>query len=202
MYPFIADEPNDFQHLFTFGKPDDVHRVTRGKRDARLLDDGEHFGLAPHGRLLLDREAGTPDIHELAYSPFLWCGPGNISGRDRNQPEKFKFPGHRPFIWGDTHVFNVTLHTYNEVYVVDHAPYRRLRDHFRRIMGGPTSQLNDSQVYDMKRARARTFVPLSQYDGSYGAPIFLIRRNLKLAEVTVVSGPWYFTKGVYRLIRH
>lgn len=200
MYPFITDESSSFHRLFTFGKPDDVHRVTRGKRDLKLLDEHEQFGLAPHGRLLLDKEAGAPGISELAYSPFLWCGSGHMAYRDT--PEQFKFPGHRPFIWGDTHVFNVTLHTYSEVYVADHAPYRKLREHFRRIMKGLSADLTDDQIHDMKRVRARTLTPLSTYDGSYEAPIFLVRRNLELSEVKVVSGPWYYKNGAYRLVRH
>ena len=141
-----------------------------------------------------------PDISEQAPSQFLWCGPGHLTRRDG--PEQFKIPGHRSFTWGDTHVVNVTLHTFSEVYVADHGPYRRWRDHFRQIMGGQNSTLTDDQILHMQRARARTLVALSLYDGGYSAPIYLVRRNLELAEVSVVSGPWLYKNGNYRLIRH
>ena len=44
MHTLTTDEPNGFHRLFTFAKPDDVNRITRGKRCMELLDEGERFG--------------------------------------------------------------------------------------------------------------------------------------------------------------
>ena len=179
--------------LFTYGDLTAAERTIAGQSSPSFdCDGGERFSLEPTYRmkLLTDCDASAPDVPELAHTPMLWCGEGHVE-------EPQRIPGMH--VDGDrlVYLFNLSLVNYNDVYVADHEPYRRLREQYWAERGAG-SKLTCDQVRAMQAARGRTLTPIDEYAGGFVAPIYLVARRLALAEAQAISGPWCYYSGSIR----
>lgn len=178
--------------LFTYADLAAAERTIAGQRNLSFDDEAERFSLEPGTimPLLTDCDAHAPGVPELAHEPMLWCSKGH--------PEEAELiPGLH--IDGDRRVyrFDLSLINYDDVYVADQHPYRRLREQYWAATGAG-SRLTCDQVRSMHAARGRTLTPISEYAGGFVAPIYLVGRRLALAEAQVVSGPWRYYSGSIR----
>lgn len=174
--------------IFCFGEAKDAQRVHQGKLDMNELPPEDRYGFQGRGYRLLTlgvRNDGT--IPEVAYDGFQWCGIGEITGD--TPMSTLTVPGHYSRPDRERFVFRVTPARADGIYVADHAPYERRREElFEKIK--PRDRLTDEEVAEAYRARARTIVPITEYAGGYEQPVILIKRELSLDEVELVSGPW------------
>lgn len=180
--------------LFTYGDLAAAERTIAGQCNPNFEnDENERFSLEPTCRmkLLTDCDASAPDVPELAHTPMLWCNEGNVD------EEPKLIPGMH--IGDDrlTYLFNLSLVSYDDVYVADQEPYRRLREQYWAERGAG-SRLTCDQVRAMQAARGRTLTPIGEYAGGFVAPIYLVARRLALAEAQVISGPWRYYSGSIR----
>jgi len=178
--------------LFTYGDLAAAERTIAGRRNPAGQEEAERFSLEPSISmpLLTDCDAHAPGVPELAHTPMLWCGQGH--------PGEIKLiPGLH--IDGDRRVyrFDLSLVSYDDVYVADQHPYRQLREQYWAAVGAG-NRLVCNQVRAMQAARGRTLTPISEYQGGYTAPIYLVARKLALAEADVHSGPWRYYSGSIR----
>jgi hypothetical protein len=151
--------------LFTYSDLAAAERTIAGRRSPAEQDESERYSLDPTSsmRLLTDCDAAAPGVPELAHTPMLWCGEGH--------PEDIELiPGLH--IDGDRRVyrFDLSLVSYEDVYVADQYPYRQLRQQYWAAMSAG-SRLACDQVRAMQAARGRTLTPIDEYTGGFAAPI-------------------------------
>jgi hypothetical protein len=170
------------------------------------------YRLAPLGT----RNDGT--VPAVAFDGFLWCGIGaaatrvpahRMTGLERDPirvdadalevpvpVESLEIPGHHR--WGEHRfVVRVTPRTANEIYVADHAPWETRRVELwagiqaeaQAREAAPPDSFTGAEIDDFTRARARTIVPITEYAGGFARPVVLIRRELDLGEVSILTGP-------------
>lgn len=150
-----------------------------------VISPRDRYGAEPGLRLLplTCRDDGT--FPRVAYEAFVWCGVLPVT-RDRSGLPRF------PSRLGcassyESHLVSVRLVRGNEVYVADDSAYDRAR--FAAVASLPAfaTRFTGDQVDEIRRAVARTLVPLSSYRGGYARPTFLVRRELDLDEVDLLS---------------
>lgn len=180
--------PESISSLFCFGGYRDAERINWGRACPEKLQLADRYGMSGGGYRLMS--LGTPNdgtVPEIAYDGFLWCGIGDV---DKKTPiESLNIPGH--YRWPDREgfVISITPETADGIYVADHEQYEKRRKEIWDAIGDTRSELTDDEVADFTRARARTIIPITDYQGDYGQPVILINRELSLEEVKVASGP-------------
>ncbi len=187
-YPLVAPEvvvepsstpmPVEFKPLFAYGEHRDVHRIELGKKCIDELQLADRYGLVGSPRLAHLGITRGPDLPEVAYDGFLWCGTIGTAG--------WEVPGYMRGSFDDF-LIKVTPKDARGIYVADHAVYEKVRKGLWEKIAGSRDSLTDAEVNLFLRARACTIVPLTEYKGDYEEPVYLINRELGFDEVEVIG---------------
>lgn len=171
--------PVGFAPLFAYGEPRDVRRIELGKNDLDELQLADRYGMVGSPRLAPTYIKRGPDLPEVAYDGFLWCGMIGTAG--------WEVPGYFRGSFDD-YLIKVTPKDARGIYVADHAVYEKRRKILSEVATKEKRDcFTDAEVNDFIRARACTIVPLSEYKGGYEAPVYLINRELGFDEVEVIG---------------
>jgi hypothetical protein len=179
--------PQGLVSIFCLGEYEDADRIVRGEHDPWLLEPACRFGMQGSGYRLQPLGSGGSDIPRIAYKTFLWCGLGQVTSGD--EPGNLVIPGQRRITNGGKYVLRVVPHHAGGIYVADHAHFEATREELFASIA-PRERLTDAEVDLAYAARSRTIIPVTEYAGGFKEPVVLICRELRLAEVEVVSGPW------------
>lgn len=184
----VTPFPADIGPIFCFGEHRDAQRVRAGQADINRLEPDERYGLMGNMPRLLPlgvRSLGV--VPEIAYDGFVWCGLGDVSGD--TDIATLEVHGQYRHTDRERFVFRISPNRADDVYVADNAAYEQYRSELLgRII--PRVYFTDEEVDDAQRERARTIIPITEYDGSFEQPIVLFNREIDLDEVELVSGPW------------
>jgi hypothetical protein len=171
--------PADFAPLFAYGEPRDVRRIQLGKKCLDELQLADRYGMVGSPRLAPTYIKSGPDLPEVAYDGFLWCGTIGTEG--------WRIPGEHGGTFAD-HLIKVTPKDARGIYVADHAVYEKRR---ATLSEEATKEKRDCftnvEVNDFIRARACTIVPITEYKGDFKEPVYLINRELGFDEVEVIG---------------
>lgn len=197
----ITPYPDNIEPIFCFGEADDARRVYQGTLDPTELEPSKRYGLMGSGyRLLSERNDGT--VPKIAHDGFRWCGFGQIT--DEAPVDSLEVPGHNWQYDNERFVFRIKPNRADGIYVADHAQYEQRRKELveeTEAKEPGRKRFTDAEVADFSCARARTIVPITEYDGSFEQPIVLVNRELDFDEVELVSGPWPECQYVEQLVR-
>lgn len=180
--------PDAIDSIFCFGGYRDAERIKRGKGYAGQLPAAERYGLIGSGYRLMS--LGTPNdgtVPEIAYDGFLWCGLGVVTSE--TEIEKLEIPGHCRRLGHERFVIRIKPNSADSIYIADHAAYERRRKELGDAMEKGRDRFTDAEVADFIRARARTIIPITKYNGGFEQPVALVNRELSFDEVELVSGP-------------
>jgi len=187
--------PDGLGPFFCFGDNNDARRVHKGRQEPDSLTPDDRYGMIGSMPRLLRigvRNDGTAP--ELSYDGFQRCGIGEVNAS--TSLKSLKIPGEFAGMSQD-YVFRIIPNRANDVFMVDNAPYERRRlELFEEIK--PRDRLTDEELAQAEIARARTIMPIVDYatmvssdpSRAFGEPVLLVRRDLDLDEVELVSGPW------------
>jgi hypothetical protein len=167
--------PDGVGPFFTYGEGRDEYRIATGKKDLSELELADQYGLLGTGwRLVPVGVKRGPDLPEVAFDGFLWCGTTpNVPGEHSRYYENV--------------LIKVTPKDARGIYVADHAAYEKVRAKLWEDIAGTRDRLTDAEVNLFLRARGCTIVPLLDYKGNYEDPIYLINRELDFDEVEVIG---------------
>lgn len=181
----VVPFPGSIGPIFCFGENSDALRIVKGKKDPNSLDPVERYGMTGSGYRLMPYSLRTDEtVPKIARDGFLWCGLGSVSSE--THIENMQIPGHYRCPDRERFIIRVIPNRANGIYVADHAEYEKRRKELGDALLDGRDLFTDDEVSDFTRARARTIVPISEYDGSYKDPIILINRELGLDEVVLV----------------
>ena len=154
----------------------DTRRIELGKKCVEDLPLADHYGMNGSGWRLapLGIKRGD-DLPEVAFDGFLWCGT-----TPRIHNDYIGYSSH-------DHLVKITPKDARGIYVADHAVYARRRAELAESIKGQRDRFTDAEVNDFVRARACTIVPITEYRGDYGEPVYLINRELGFDEVEVIG---------------
>lgn len=180
--------PESVGPIFCFGEYRDGKRITQGKVDASQLPEADRYGLTGSGYRLVPLGVSTGvAIPEIAYEGFLWCGLGEVT--PEMPPEELEIPGGDRGSKRDGFVIRLKPDRADGIYIADHAAYEKRRKEIGDAMETGRDRFTDVEVSDFTCARGRTIIPIAEYKGGYEQPVVLVRRELSLDEVEIVSGP-------------
>ena len=168
--------PDGFSTFYMYAEGSDVRRIEAGKKNLDDLAPPYQYGLEGNGRRLapLGIKKG-PDLPEVAYDGFLWCGTTK------------NFSSEHGWLSADV-LIEVRPKDARGIYVADHAVYEKRRAALSAAIRGKRDCFTDEQkVNDFIRARACTIVSILDYKGDYEAPVYLINRELSFDEVEVIG---------------
>ena len=187
-YPVVAPEiyaepppipmPADFAPLFAYGEPRDVRRIELGKKCLDELQLADRYGMVGSPRLAPTYIKSGPDLPEVAYDGFLWCGTIGTVG--------WRVPGEHGSSFADQ-LIKVTPKDARGIYVADHAIYEKRRAVLAAAIKDKRDSFTNEEVNDFIRMRACTIVPITEYKGDYEEPVYLINRELGFDEVEVIG---------------
>jgi hypothetical protein len=169
--PTLIPFPSGVGPFFTYGDGRDAYRIAMGKKCIDDLQPADRYGMEGSGRRLASLDVKlTPDVPELAFDGFLWCGTTpNVPGEHGR--------------WSDDELIKVTPKDARGIYVADHAAYEKRRAELSAAIDGRRDTFTRAEIDDFVCARARTIVPILDYKGGYDEPIYLINRELSFDEV-------------------
>lgn len=180
------------ESIFCFGRSWDAERILLGKRHPEKMEYDDRWAHIGYGSRLIaagdgDGQAPIPDI---AYEGFMWCGHAEVFSAE--SIENYEIPGvHRN--QEERYLFELIPKTMDHVYVADHAAFLTTRDAMWENRPSPYNPISvtKAEMRPAYSARARTIVPITEYDGSYEMPIILVKCDvLSYDEIQLVSGPW------------
>lgn len=181
--------PDGIGEIFCFGDYRVARRVYQGNLDGTSLNPDDRYGILPNWRLVTLGEGLDDDVdHMLATDGFIWCAFGNVTSDTPR--ETLSVPGQRMITGDEKFVFRIKPKRADGIYVADNAPYEQRREELSAAIPDERRDFTREEMQDFVSARARTLVPIAEYNGSYQQPMVLINRELELDEVELVSGPW------------
>ena len=181
--------PESVGSLFCVAEYRDAKRIKQGKTREGLedLELADRYGLSASGyRLVSLYAANDGTVPNIAYESFLWCGFGEVDAD--TTIDSLEISGQNRLLDHEKFVIRLKPDRANNIYIADHAPYERRRKELGDAMVDRDS-FTDAEVDDFNNARARTIVPITEYQGEFEQPVVLINRDLSFGEVEVVSGP-------------
>lgn len=179
--------PASIGPLFCFGDHHEAKQIKQGKADPEKLEPSDRYGLIGSGYRLMS--PGTPNddtVPKIAYEGFLWCAIGEVTAE--TEIDSLEVPGRHRWSDREKFVIRVKPNRANGIYIADHTPYEKRRKELDEATPG-RDRFTDEEVADFTRARARTIIPITEYQGEFEQPLVLICRELSFDEVEVVSGP-------------
>jgi len=176
--------PESIKNLFCFGDRCDAKRINIGREDKDRLPAYERYGMEGSGMRLLSLGHNNQSMPKIAYDGFLWCGVGEVTAE--TDIGSLVVPGHYHGSGFGQFVIRVTLNRANGVYIADHGQYEKRRQEIGETLG-ERDRFTDEEVADFNYARARTIMPITEYQGGFDNPIILINRELSFDEVEVVG---------------
>lgn len=190
----------DLPSIYCIGEPNDAWRIRNIDNPDYGHDPSERYGMHISWRLLgLDnRNDGT--VPQIAYEGFVWCGLSAMTAT--TSPKELELDHSWLSAKDRCYVFAVKLNRQNDVYICDNAEFLKKRVELAETLGD-RDRYSDQEVTEMHLARARTLVPIGEYDfatNPYEQPLVLIARELDLDEVEIVSGPWRYEMRDYHLV--
>jgi hypothetical protein len=186
--------PENLGEIFCLVNSRIIERIRTGQADPSELHPADRYALEGGCWRLLSLDYSHEGLPEIVREGFAWCGFGDAADPDAQALHDSRM---KPNVWGGEPVaVRIKPRRANDIYVVDHAAYER-----RRIQLSQASRFTDAEVGDLfgrrseflgvatfMRARARTLVPIAEYNGTYEKPIVLIGRELGFDEVELVGG--------------
>jgi hypothetical protein len=177
--PAVIPMPAGAGPFFAYADGGDVRRIELGKKCVDELQRADRYGMVGSPRLAPTYIKSGPDLPEVAYDGFLWCGVIGTAG--------WQVPGYSRGSFND-YLIKVTPKDARGIYVADHAVYEKRRAVLSDVA---TKEKRDcftnAEVNDFIRARACTIVPITEYKGSFEEPVYLINRELDFDEVEVIG---------------
>ena len=187
-----------WEKLYSFCSERTAASFPIGKENPEALPEGFRYADAPGVRLVplhyfaksvdpglyYDRNNEFDHGVGIYRDGYIWCG---TSYKKLPECEIELFPegahwGSRKHAIGIPHYLETICLKYaNFVYVVDDAAYKKVADEW--VAGG----CNGEGIADAFLARAKTIVPIDQYDGSYAEPFVVISRDLMFDEVVSIQ---------------
>lgn len=169
--------------LFCFGDYRGAERIRQGKKDPKILLPADRFFYTGGTRLMTLSMKNDGTVPEVAYEGFIWCGLGKVT--KKTPINTLEVPGH--YRWSDRerYLIRVIPNRANEIYIADHGQFE-MRS--KEIDNSSNSySFTGREVVDIYCARARTLIPITEYQGQFVKPVVLINRELDFDEVEVVS---------------
>jgi len=179
--------PNISLNLFTFCSCESAERIKKGKENSFELKESERYALTQNLRLV---EWGVPDdgtFSKMAYDGFQWVGMQAEPINPQKPMKEFEIPGYYQGTF-DYFVLQMKPNRANEVYVVDYGRGAEYRDEIFR-QNPKKDTLTNGEYHELKRVIARTMIPITEYKFNYIKPTIVIRREIDLDEVEIISGP-------------
>ncbi|HSX23444.1 MAG TPA: hypothetical protein VLE97_11775, partial [Gaiellaceae bacterium] len=163
--------PSGLGPFFTYGEGRDAHRIAAGQKCVDDLPPADRYGMDGGGWRLASLDTRrSPDVPEVAFDGFLWCGTSpNVPGEHGR--------------WSADQLIKVTPKDARGIYVADHAAYVKRRAELATAIKDERDAFTRAEIDDFVCARARTIVPILDYKGDYEEPIYLINRELDFDEV-------------------
>ncbi len=180
------------ESLFAFGSASDAERIRRGRRDPSCMTGQEHHAfVGSTWRLIALGDGDKRPIPDIAYEGFMWCGHAELYS---TQPiEEYSIPGVFRSVRDENFLFELNPKTMDSVYVADQQTFEDTREAMWQNRPSPLHphRVSDAEMKPVYSARARTIVPIAEYNGSYEQPIILVKwDSLSYDEIQLVSGPW------------
>lgn len=174
------EAPEGFPVLYAWTDLNDGYRILG--RDDPASDGSDDFVLSSGGMRLValgdnpNRVQLPPRAHDgFAYAstdPSARAGQVCYSVKEESLPVEIR------------------LKFLNEVYVVDNAVYDKVRkEMWKKVVAQGRDSFNHSEIATAITAVAQTMVPVTEYDGSYEEPTYLIGRQLHADEARLMRGP-------------
>lgn len=177
--PTVIPMPAGAGPFFAYADGGDVRRIELGKKCIEELRLADRYAMTSGWRLARLGIKKGPDLPEVAYDGFLWCAPMGTEG--------WRIPDEYYRTSAD-HLVKVMPKNARGVYVADHAAYEKRREAICAVAKKEKrDRLTDAEVDDFLRARACTIVPITEYKGGFGEPVYLINRELDFDEVEVIG---------------
>lgn len=170
--------PSSLGPLVTRCERRDERRIEQGKKSLDELVDADRYALYGGRRLAPTYIERGPDLPEVAYDGFIWCGPMGAAG--------WRVPGYVAGYHEDVLV-KVTPRDARGIYVADNAAYDKLQEATGKAIKDGRRHFTDAEVNAFVRARACTIVPISDYQGGFEDPVYLINRELAFDEVELIG---------------
>ena len=198
-YAFYHPEPlipietiaHPLEEMYALVNHDTYERILKGQiDDASQLQPLERYAIQGTVRLAPLSVKGAP---EAAYNGFCWCGHLRKSKNGTPDYECLRRVLDVSFYWPDQGVreynyglVKISPRYANDCYVADSATYLRAREEmFHKI--SPRDRLTDEELDIVDLVRAKTIVPLVDYDGTYKQPFLLISREIDFDEVQPIG---------------
>lgn len=155
-------------------------RVEKGQKDPESLELWERYVYTGGNRLM--RLTSGVEVPEVAYDGFIWAGELKCKDAERY----VDITCHWPSIFGPNYLLKIAPKYANDIYVADSAVYEKAREEMFASIA-PRDRLTDDELDACDAVRARSIVPILDYDGSYERPFMLIRRELDFDEVELAG---------------
>lgn len=176
-----------WEKLYTFCSSKDAERIAKGKEDPGAVSEAFRYADAPGVRLVplhygirnddpkmyFDRNNELDNGIGVYRDGYIWCGidfRNTASGKIELLPAGAQWGATRSALIHQTHLETISLKYANFVYVVDDAAYR-----------------DDISREDAFYERAKTMVPISDYDGKYASPFVIVCRDIMFDEIVSVE---------------
>ena len=176
-----------WKKLYTFCSSRDAERIAIGMNDPNEVPEGFRYADAPGVRLVplhygirnddpkmyFDRNNELDCGVGIYRDGYIWCGVdfrSDAFGKIELLPAGAQWGATRLLSFHQTHLETISLKYANFVYVVDDAAYR-----------------NDVSREDAFYERAKTLIPISDYDGKYTSPFVIVCRDIMFDEIVSVE---------------
>ncbi|MBN1923987.1 MAG: hypothetical protein JW791_04485 [Nanoarchaeota archaeon] len=121
----------------------------------------------------------------LSRYSFIYCGQG-IVDESKDRKEYLEIPGMTLCQIGlsedDKILVQIHPNSSDNIFVIDNKPYEDYTENAFKT----NFILSKKQFEESEALRAKTLIPLTEYDGSYKKPVFLIARPVTFDEVTKI----------------
>lgn len=179
--------PDWLKTLYCHADRHDALRISRGKKECPdvfygELEPSDRYGMH-QGWRLVSLDFSEKSMPRIVHDGFIWCTL-SVPGEDG-----LEVPGSYPS-FDEKHVVKISLKDAAEVYVADHGVYEKRREEMMQEIkksDPDRMRFTNAEVGDFTRARARTLVLATEYNGDYEQPLVLIRREVALDEVEILT---------------
>lgn len=168
-----------------YGKYMQYHKALHTGQELGL-DDKFQYAMKPTNSVMSRYLVPTNDIPKEAFEDFIWCvDAAHEEWRHRN--------GRLAYELGCTNLsqstrYNVSIMPKYEdgIYVINYGAYTNAyADYYASIY--PRTYLYDKEIAEIEAIRAKSIIPLAEYDGSWEHPVYVISREIDFDEIAEIS---------------